>query len=316
MYDVVIIGGSAAGLTAGIYASRRRLKFKIITGDLGGEVATSGIVENWPGEQSISGFDLAQKIIAHAKSYEMEIEERLRVTAIEKIDGIFKVTAENGSGVAQVTEAKAVIVTSGIHPRLLGVPGEKDYLHKGITYCTICDGPLFKNKITATVGSGNSALESAIMMAGIAKKVFLISNKPNDAANKGGFPKGEDILVEKVKGMANVEIIYSASTTEITGNGKVVTGLKYKDANGEEKTIETQGVMVHIGNIPNSDFVTCASKNPLGNIVVNVRAETDCPGLFAAGDVTDTPHKQAIIAAGQGATAILSVTEYLNRLVN
>lgn len=316
MYDVVIIGGSAAGLTAAIYAARRRLKFKIISDDLGGEVATSGIVENWPGEQSISGFDLAQKMVAHAKSYGMEIEERWRVRAVEKSAAGFKVTAKNGVGEEKITEAKTVIVASGIHPRLLGVPGEKEYLHKGVTYCTICDGPLFRNKITTTIGSGNSALESAIMMAGIAKKVYLVSNKPNNPENKGGFPKGEDILIEKVNSAPNIEIIYSATTMEIIGNRKLVTELKYTDEKGEAKIIETQGVMVHIGNIPNSDFVKCASKSPLGNIIVDIRAATDCPGLFAAGDVTDTPHKQAIIASGQGATAILSVTEYLNRLKN
>lgn len=311
MYDLIIIGGSAAGSSAAIYAARRKLNFKIITLDVGGEVALSGEVGNWPGILNIQGFELAQKFNEHVKSYGVEIEEGWRIEKITPIKKHYLLTAKNDLGAIKEIETKSVIIATGIHPRRLGVPGEDKLDRKGITYCTVCDGPLFKNKTTVTIGSGNSALESALMMAGIAKHTYVLSKFPNTPEQNGGFPKGETILIEKLKSLPNVEIIYEATTTEILGENKVAS-LKYTDNKNEEKELAVEGVMVHIGQIPNSQFAENIAKNKMGEILVDEKCRTNLPGVFAAGDVTNVPYKQIGIASGQGITAALAAIEYLN----
>lgn len=313
IFDLVIIGASAAGCSAAIYAARRNLNFVIISKDLGGEVALSGVVNNWPGQIEINGFKLAQDFLNHVKSYQAPIDEGLSIAEIKTEKNYHLVKAVDASGAEKIYQTKTVIIASGIHPRLLGIPGESELRGKGVTYCTVCDGPLFKNKITTTIGAGNSALESALMMGGIAQKVYLITRYANTPENNGGFPRGENILIDKVKALPNIEIIYNADTKKILGD-KFVTGLKYLDKTaGEEKLIAVQGVMVHIGMMPNSDFVKCGKKNKLGEIEVDIKCATDCPGIFAAGDVTNIPYKQIIIAAGHGVTAALSAIEYINK---
>lgn len=311
MLDLVIIGGSAAGCSAAIYSARRKLDFKMITDNIGGEVALSGTVNNWPGIIEVQGFALAKNFAEHVKSYGVEIEEGWRATAIKSTDNYHTVCVKNLAGEEKCFETKAVIIATGIHPRKLNVPGEKEFDRKGVTYCTVCDGPLFRNRITATVGSGNAALESALMMNNIAKKVYLISKYTDTPENKGGFPKGEDVLIEKVKSMPNVEIVYGAQTTEIIGDTKT-TGLKYKDATGAEQTITLDGVMVHAGMVPNSDF-TPVEKDKVGQIIIDAKCKTNIAGIFAAGDVTNIPYKQITISAGQGAIAALAAIEYINR---
>lgn len=311
MFDLIIIGGSAAGSSAAIYAARRKLNFKIVTGELGGEVALSGVVNNWPGIIEIQGFELAKKFTEHVRSYGVGIDEGLRAEKIEPKKNYHIVTAKNANGEIKTYETKTVIITTGIHPRHLEIPGEKELNRKGVTYCTVCDGPLFRNKITATVGSGNAALESAIMMSGIAKKVYLISRYANTLENNGGFPKGETVLVEKVKTLPNIEIIYSADTTKINGEARV-EGLTYKTETSEEKTIEVQSVMIHAGQLPNSDFAP-VEKTKTGEIIVDAKCKTNIPGIFAAGDVTNIPYKQIGISTGQGIVASLAAIEYINR---
>jgi len=322
MLDLLIIGGSAAATAAGIYAARRNLNFKIVSKDFGGEVATSGEIGNWPGIKKIDGLELSNQFEDHLKSYGIEPELGVWVEKIHKNnDGTFCVTtkkkeelkrgekmSENGNGSPVCDyEAKTVIVVTGVHPKSLDVLGEKEFRRKGVTYCTTCDGPLFKDKITATIGGGNSALESSIMMAGIAKKHYVINKNPQF--------KGDKVLIDKISKLENVEIIYNALTLEIMGE-QFVTGLKYKDTEtNEEKQLDVEGIMVHIGMVPNSDIVpNDVKKNEFGEIVVNTRAETNVPGLYAAGDVSNIPFKQIVIAAGQGATAVLSAIEYINRL--
>jgi NADH-dependent peroxiredoxin subunit F len=311
IYDLVIIGASAAGSAAAIYASRRHLNFIMVAKDTGGEVALSGEVENWPGIIHTTGIELAKSFNDHVKSYNAPIDEGLSVTSMEQEGKYHIVNAEDGAGKKKTYKSKTVIITSGIHPRLLAITGEKELTGRGVTYCTVCDGPLYKGKTTATVGAGSAALESALMMSEISEKVYLITKYKED--NLDGFPKGENILVKKVKEKKNVEIVYNALTTAIVGDG-MVSRLKYKDADSnEEKTIEVQGVMVHIGTIPNSDFVGCASKDKQGQVKVDILCKTDCDGVFAAGDVTNVPYNQIAIAAGQGVTAALSAIDYLNR---
>lgn len=304
MYDLIIIGGSAAGASAGIYAARRGLKFLVIAKDLGGEVALSGDVENWLGIKRTTGIELSQMFREHIESYKPEIKEGYLVTGIVKdTDGMFTVTADDGAPY----RAKAVLVATGAHSRLLGVPGEDTYRLKGVSYCTVCDGPLFSGKRVVTIGGGNSALESALMLADIASHVTVINKNP-------AF-KGEASLIEKVTSNPKVEVLYSAMTTEIIGDGALAKGVKYKDAAGVEHTVDMDGAFVHIGQTPNSQMVPAeCTKDAFGYIAIGLDGATSIAGLFAAGDVTHSAHKQIIIAAGQGAAAALSAVQYINRL--
>ena len=305
MFDLIIIGGSAAATAAGIYAARRGLNFKIITKDFGGEVATSGEIGNWPGVIQTDGITLANQFKEHLKFYNVIPEEGVEVEKITKQeDETFAVVTKSG----QTFNAKAVIVTTGVHPRELNVPGEKEFRNKGISYCTTCDGPLFGGKTTAVVGGGNSALEAGLMLADISSKVYMI--------NKNTQFKGDKILLDKLIIKKNVEIVYNAKTTQIIGE-QFVTSLKYENppAGGGEHEIKVDGIFVHIGMIPNSSIVPVeVQKNNSGEIIVNKNCETNIPGLYAAGDVTDVPFNQIVIAAGQGCIALLSAVQYLNKL--
>lgn len=304
MYDLIIIGASAAGLSASVYAARRRLNFKIITADIGGEVATSGEIENWPGIIHTNGIELADQFKSHALANKVVIDEGKWVSEIKKEENIFLISGKNPDGSTFEEKAKAVLVATGVHPRELNITGEKEFRNKGLSYCTVCDGPLFSGQVVATIGAGNSALESALMLSGIASKVYLINKYP-------AF-KGEDILINKVKFAPNVEIIYEAMTSAILGEN-FVNALEYKNKAGETQKIEVKGVFVHIGQLPNSSFVAGVELDATKQIKVNLRGETNIAGLFSAGDVTNIPYKQIVIAAGQGVTALLSAVDYLNR---
>ncbi len=318
-YDLIIIGGSAAATSAGIYAARRHLNFKIITKDFGGEVATSGDIGNWPGVVHTDGVSLTGQFRQHLDSYGVDIEEGIVVDKVDKQDdGLFCITTKKASTQMAASKldtdhmasvcsylSKTVIIATGVHPRALGVPGEADFRNKGLSYCTVCDGPLFAGKVVATIGGGNSALESALMLSEIAKKVYLI--------NINADFKGEQILIKNVKSKPNVEIISSARTKSIHGSG-IVSSLEYLDVRDQGHTLDVEGVFVHIGMTPNADLVKeDVMKDEFGQIKINMRGETNIPGLFAAGDVTDSPFKQIVIAAGQGCTALLSAVGYLNR---
>lgn len=310
MYDLVIIGGSISGVAAAIYAVRRKLNFVLISKDIGGEVLLSGEIFNYPGIPATDGVKMTEAFREQFKYYDMPVEEGVEVTGITQKDGAHIIAAKDGAGKEKTYKTKTVIVATGIHPRRMEVPGEKEFYQKGVTSCTVCDGPLFKGKVTVTIGAGNSALESAIMMAGIASKVYVISNKAKSEGR--GFPKGDAILVDKVLAAPNVEVIYESLTQEIKGD-KLVTGVVYKDKTGKIKEITVQGVMVHIGFIPNSQFIDCVKKDKAGQIITDKLAQTSCEGIFAAGDVTDIPFKQIAIAGGEGVTACLSAIDYLNK---
>lgn len=306
MYELLIIGASAAGSTAGIYAARRRLNFKIISEDIGGEVATSGEIQNWPGITETTGIELANMFKRHLEFYNVNVEDGVVVKKVVRRSGSFELICQRGDQ-EYIEEALAVLIASGVKPRKLNIPGEKKFSHMGLSYCTTCDGPLFQGKTTATIGGGNSALESALMLSQIARRTYLISKNPE--------LKGDPVLMEKVKNSENIEVVYNADTQQILGNGTVAS-LRYKDiTSGETKELKVEGVFVHIGMIPNSDFLPGdLQKNKFGEIIVNKSYQTNIPGLFAAGDVTDTPYKQIVIAAGQGAAALLKAVEYLNKL--
>jgi Alkyl hydroperoxide reductase, large subunit len=302
IYDSIIIGASAGGISSAIYLKRQELNFIIIAKDIGGEMALSGIVENYPGFPKTTGFELAEKFEEHLKSYGIEpiIDE---VIKIEKEENIFKVITKSNN----LYFSKTLILATGATPKKLNIPGENEFYHKGVSYCSVCDMPLFKGKVVAIIGGGNSALEAGIMASNLCPKAYIINKNPQF--------KGDKILVEEISKKENIEIIYNALTQEIYGD-KFVKGIKYLDKNTNEiKDLKVDGVFIHIGLKPNSEIIPdeWKVKNEFGEIIVNKFCETNVPGFFAAGDVTDFPHKQIGIAVGQGIAAALGVINYLNK---
>ncbi len=307
MFDLIIIGGSAAATAAGIYAARRGLNFKIITKDLGGEVATSGEIGNWPGISQTDGITLANQFKEHIEFYKVEPEEGVEVEqVIRQTNGTFLISANKDNGEKTEYTAKAVIITTGVHPKALNIPGEKEFRNKGVSCCTVCDGPLFSGKAVAIIGGGNSALEAGLMMADISNRVYMINKNPQY--------KGDTILLDNLKLKKNVEFFYNALTSEIIGD-KFVTGLRYKDKEGKGQELKVEGIFVHIGMIPNSGLAPAdVAKNGFNEIIIDANCATNIPGLYAAGDVTNVPFKQIVIATGQGCIAVLSAVQYLNKI--
>lgn len=315
MFDLVIIGGSAAGASAAIYAARRKLNLALISTDFGGEVATSGEIENYPGFIHTDGIELAEKFRAHVKANNVEPELGVRIESIIKhAEGNIEVVGKKGEQEVRY-EAKSIIIATGVHPRHLNVPGEKELYGKGVTYCTTCDGPLFKGKKVVTVGGGNSALESALMLAEIGTHVSVINKNPKF--------KGEQVLIDKVTAHPKIDIVYNSLTKRIEGEQRVERIVITESASAEtpfggsdaEKIIDTQGVFIHIGLTPNSSFVPAEiKKNKMGEIEITQKCETSVSGIYAAGDVTHIPYKQIAVACGQGIVAALAATDYINRL--
>ncbi len=308
MIPVLIIGSSAAGASAAIYLARRNVSFALVGTDFGGEMAQSGEVGNYPGTGQTNGVALSDKFLEHVKLYGIEPELGVRITSLEKTDkGFLAKGWKDDPNNAVSWEAQSVIIATGSHPRELGVPGEKEFRGKGVSYCTVCDGPLYRNKTVVTIGGGDSASESGIMMNDIATHAYVLTKNPD--------LKGDVSLIARVKSGKNTTVVSYAATTKIIGTD-FVTAVGYKDiATGEEKIIETQGVFIHIGMIPNAEFVMPdLARTASGEIKIDALGKTNIPGLFAAGDVTDMPYKQIGIAAGQGIAAALSCVDFLNKL--
>lgn len=304
MYDLVVLGAAAAGSSAAVYAARRKINLRLITGDFGGEIALTGEVENYLGFNKIRGFELAQKMKEQVDYNNVPYDLGFLVTKVKKIKDVFEVTAKNINGEEKKYQTKTVIIAAGAHPKHLGISGEKEFFHKGLTYCALCDAPLFKNKVVAVVGGGNGAISSALMLAQFATKVYVVIRRAELS--------GEAVLVERLRKESKIELINNATTTKVIGE-KFVTGLAYEEKGGKIKKLELQGIFVSIGWEPNSDFIDFVKKNERGEIEIDRRAATSMPGIYAAGDVTDAPYKQLILAAGMGATAALSAIDYLNR---
>lgn len=318
--DLIIIGASAAGISAAIYASRREIKFRLISQDIGGEVARSGKIGNWLGINETDGITLSNQFKAQLDYNKVDYQVGVSATEITKIEGSgFAVTTEIGT-TKQIYQTKAVLIATGVHPRELTVEGEPQLRNKGISYCTTCDGPLYKNKIVATIGGGNSGLESALMMKEIATKVYLLTINDKLA--------GESVYIHTLEKSPNVEIIYNADTKQFipstdsinspqasSGQAVRLGALEYSDKKtGQMHKIEVQGAFIHIGVIPNSAFLpTDIKKDQFGQVIVNQVGETNIPGIFAAGDVTDIPFKQIAIAAGQGVSAVLRAIQYFDQ---
>jgi thioredoxin reductase (NADPH) len=301
IFDLIIVGGGPAGLTAGIYASRRKLKNLIISKDIGGQAATVPEVENYPGFEKIDGFELTQNMKKQAASFGSEFVMEEMASFIKK-DNIFTVKTNHGNEF----QAKSVILSFGVTPRNLEVPGEKEFINKGVTYCANCDAPLYKGKKVAVVGGGNAALDAAEYLSKIADQVYLIHRRDEF--------RGDEILVEQVKNARNVEIVLDSTVTKIKGEEFVKT-IEVKNLKFEEvKDIEVDGVFIEIGHFVNAQPIKdTVDLNPQNQIKIDDYNHTSTEGVFAAGDVTNGLYKQIIIAAGEGAKAALSAYKFLQQ---
>jgi len=299
-FDVLVIGGGPAGATAAIYAARKGIRTGIVAERFGGQILDTLGIENFISVKYTEGPKLAASIEEHVKQYDVDIMIQ-RAKRLEKKD-LVEVELENGA----VLKSKTVIISTGARWRNLGVPGEEEFKNKGVAYCPHCDGPLFEGKHVAVIGGGNSGVEAAIDLAGIAKHVTVLEFAPE--------LKADAVLQERLYSLPNVTVIKNAQTKEITGTDKV-NGLTYIDrATGEEHHIELQGVFVQIGLVPNTEWLEgTVERNRIGEIIVDKRNATNVEGVFAAGDCTDSAYKQIIISMGSGATAALSAFDYFIR---
>ncbi|WP_374723831.1 alkyl hydroperoxide reductase subunit F [Calidifontibacillus erzurumensis] len=301
-FDVLVVGGGPAGASAAIYAARKGIRTGIVAERFGGQILDTLGIENFIGVKYTEGPKLAASLEEHVKEYNVDIMNLQRAKRLEKKDDFIEVELESGA----VLKSKTVILSTGARWRNIGVPGESEFKTKGVAYCPHCDGPLFAGKDVAVIGGGNSGVEAAIDLAGIVNHVTVLEFMPE--------LKADTVLQERLYSLPNVTVIKNAQTKEITGTDKV-NGITYIDREtGEEKHIELAGVFVQIGLVPNTEWLEgTVERNRIGEIMVDKRGATNIPGVFAAGDCTDSPYKQIIISMGSGATAALSAFDYLIR---
>jgi thioredoxin-disulfide reductase len=300
-YDVVVIGGGCAGFSAALYAARRNLKTLVITKDIGGQIATTSEVENYPGIDRISGPELALKMQDQALKWGASL-------LFDEITNIQKIAEQNFeiTGNSQTYHARSIILAYGKTPRNLDVPGEQKYLGRGVSYCVTCDAPLYKNRTVAIVGGGNSALEGALICSEIAQKVYLIHRRASF--------RGEEVILDKTKQTTNLELILESKVSEIFGENGYLKALKLESTTNEDqfRTLEVDGVFVEIGFIINNQLTAgLVEIDESKQILTDNLQQTSCSGILAAGDVTNTPYKQAVISASEGAKAALSAYTYL-----
>lgn len=302
MYDLIIIGGGPAGMTAAVYAARKKINTLLLAREVGGQVITTRWVENYMGYQYIEGTDLMDKFEEQIKQFPIDRKIGDEVVKVVRTDSFFRIQTRLGESY----ESKAVIVATGKTSRKLDVPGEARLIGRGVSYCAVCDGPLFAGEKVAVIGGGNSALEAIDDLLKIAESVYSVLEADYT---------GDAILVERVTVSPKLTAFRRHKVKEIKGN-EMVEQITIQDLDtGILKTLPVKGIFVEIGLTPNSDLVKGLAKlNSIGEIEVNCNCETSVPGLFAAGDVASIPEKQIIIAAGDGAKAALQAHRYLQRL--
>ena len=303
MYDLLILGGGPAGMTAAVYAARKHVHTLLLSSDVGGQLNWTLGIENYMGYQLVTGFELMEKFKTQVEQFPIDMQTGQTLARLSKIEGGFEVATESG----KTYQGKAAIIATGKRPRHLGVPGEELLIGRGVSYCAICDGPFFKGLKVAVIGGGNSALEAVLDLAKIADHVFLVTH---------GSLTGDHVLIDKIKGAPNVTTLLEHDTLEIRGKD-LVSGIRVKDIKtSEEKDLTVDGVFVEIGLVPNSGFARdVVTLNEHDEIKVSCSCETGVPGLYAAGDVTNIPEKQIVVAAGEGAKAALQAHRYLQRLL-
>lgn len=306
MYDVLIIGGGSAAMSAAIYAARKKLSTLIVTDEVGGQTSWQPEINNYPGFLEKDGYLLMQNMKKQVAALGVEIKETaggVQEVSFKEDHGKEIFTLKDKSG--NMYEGRSVIVASGKKPRKLGVPGEEEFSNKGVTYCATCDAPLFGGKTVVVVGGGNSGLDAAVLLTKYAKRVYVL-----ESAEK---MKGDQVTQDKLQKSGSAEFITNAEIKEIKGD-KFAASLTYKDkVSGEERELETEGVFIAIGMIPNSEFLKgVCDLNQWGEVVINPKTNAASHvGVFAAGDVTDVSEKQTIIAAGEGAKAALQCYKWL-----
>jgi len=302
MYELVIIGGGPAGMTAAVYAARKQLNTLLITSDIGGQVNWTNGVENYMGYQFIEGDELVAKFQQQVNQFPIDQKINVNVVQVKKIEGGFEVIAENGDKF----QGKAIILASGKRPRRLNIAGEMGLTGHGVTYCSICDGPDFTGQKVAVIGGGNSAIEAALDVVKVAEHVDMVSVTPLTS---------DPILIKKLSAASNLTIYTEQQTEKILGQD-AVEGIVIKDLKtGDSRQLDVIGVFIEIGLVPNSDMVKELVKlNQVGEVQINAACETELPGFFAAGDVSNVPEKQIVVAAGEGAKAALQADRYLRRL--
>ena len=347
MYDTIIIGSGPAGMTAGIYAARRGMKALIIGKELGGQIIWASEIENYPGFKSISNFDLINKMQEQVKALGVDIKtnevKKIEPSCVPPTD-VGRTSEGRPSYVTPVAEAmdakrasegkpsyakalegkadkfvlwtdkdkfeaKTIILAIGLLPRCLDIPGEKEFIGKGVSYCANCDGPFYKDKIIAVAGGGNSALDAAEFLSKIAKKVYVIHRREEFRAFK--------VLINEIKDRHNIELVLDSDIKEIIGDlmsaqGKLKKIKVFNNRTNQESELAVDGLFIEIGRIANTDLVAdLVKRDKYGQIIVNERCQTSLPGIFAAGDVTQVPFKQITIACGQATIAALSAYEHI-----
>jgi len=304
MHDLIIIGGGPAGITAAIYASRKKLNTLIIAKNFISQAGWASSIENYPGFMEISGMDLMARFREHLGKFAVDINEGEEVRKIEKTGIVFKIqTTENDN-----YSAKAVLIASGRDPRPLEVPGEKEFIGKGVSYCVTCDGPVFGGKTVAVIGGGNSGFYAAKELTKYCSRVYLLES--------GDKAKADEVIQEQVKQSGKVDVITNAKVVEIKGSSFVNELIYQHRLSEENKALAVSGIFIEIGSIPATGFLKeLVDFNNKDEIIVDLETgQTKTPGLFAAGDVTNNKYKQIVIACGEGAKTALSAYEYLEGL--
>jgi alkyl hydroperoxide reductase subunit F len=305
IYDLIIVGAGPAGMTAGVYAARKKLKTLVISKDIGGQASWSSDIENYLGFSMITGPDLVKKFEDHLEEFSEDVELRISISGINKISKKGKnFLVETGDGKKE--EAKAIIIAGGKVPRELGVKGEKEFLNRGVAYCAWCDGPLFKGKDVAIIGGGNSALDAALNVSKLVKQIYIV-NITNELT-------GDPVMIDKVMDLHHIRIMNNTEIVEIEGD-KLVDTLRIKSRDGGlEKDLHVSGVFIEVGSLPATDYLKGFVKlNKNGEIIIDELNATSVPGIFAAGDITEVVEKQIITAAGEGAKAAIQASIYLSK---
>ena len=306
-FDVLVVGGGPAGAAAAIYAARKGIRTGVAAERFGGQVLDTMAIENFISVEYTEGPKLGAALEQHVRNYDVDVMNLQRATRLvpagESASGLIEVQLENGASL----KAKSVVLSTGARWRQMGVPGENEYRNKGVAYCPHCDGPLFKGKRVAVIGGGNSGVEAAIDLAGIVAHVTLVEFD--------GKLRADEVLQRKLRSLPNVEVIVSAQSTEVLGDGQKVSGLVYRDrTDGSMHSLSLEGIFVQIGLLPNTEWLQGTLElSPRGEIVIDARGQTSLPGVFAAGDATTVPYKQIVIAMGAGSTAALGAFDHLIR---
>ena len=299
-YDLLILGGGPAAMSAAVYAARKMMKLAIITKDFGGQVRETSEIENWLGFQSINAKDLVDSFEEHVKSFDIPVSLGTSITEVKREADAFKVQTDD----IRIYSSRTLILATGKRHRPLNVQGEKELVGRGVAYCATCDAPFFKEKKVVVAGGGNSAFTTAVDLLKVGAEVIFVN-----------FIKGwqaDEALQERVKHTGKASLLDYHQVIRIEGKDSVTTVVVKNRENEEEKKLDTDGVFVEIGLLPNNEPVkNLVELNEQGEVIVDCSCRTSVEGLFGAGDVTTVPHKQIVIAAGEGAKAALSAYNYL-----